>query len=199
MHPTTAEVRPTTSKPAAGFSRRVEKATSKDAELWKLRDAQPPDFPDNEETFSANIRTKFRTERTLREYHHLLSAYEKTRMAGEIFWGNFITSFRRHTIRSWTKGLKINWVDLLTCRGVHVSNDKTRPVIQNVIDIIYADRHVKEGPNKQVVDPPMGFEHEEAKEQETERRNDYSEETDECRNQEQKTLTQRFHEGYDQY
>lgn len=63
----------------------------------------------------------------LREYSQdLYITYERIYLRGEVLWENFITPFRPHTIRRWTKGNLIEWIDFQTSRGVHLDVDRAR-------------------------------------------------------------------------
>lgn len=44
----------------------------------------------------------------LREYTaSMLAAYHRTKMRGDVFWQDFITNFRPHTVLSWSRPIAI--------------------------------------------------------------------------------------------
>lgn len=76
--------------------------------------------------------------KTLRDYSsEMFTAFSKTSMRGEHLWTDFISSFRPHTIRSWTKPMLHEWRDLLIRRGIYVQTVRTRSPYEAIIDVLY--------------------------------------------------------------
>lgn len=68
-------------------------------------------------------------------------------------WLDFITAFRPHTIRSFTRPMITEWRDLLTKRAIFIDINRSRAPVEAIIDVIFRERHIgpKEGTNKEDV------------------------------------------------
>lgn len=76
--------------------------------------------------------------KVLRDYSSkLYEAYNKSSMRTENLWIEFITSFRPHTIRSWSKVQLHEWIDLLRNRGFTIKTTRSRSSYESVIDVLY--------------------------------------------------------------
>lgn len=57
-------------------------------------------------------------------------------------WPDFITAFRPHTIRSWTRSMITEWRDLFTKRGIFIDNNRSSPPVEAIIDLLFRVRHI---------------------------------------------------------
>lgn len=82
-------------------------------------------------------------QRSLQTYSEkMFASYQKTKLRGEYFWTEFITSFRPHTIKSWPRPVLSEWRDLIMQRGIYLDCDRSRSPYETVIDILYRDKHI---------------------------------------------------------
>lgn len=113
----------------------------------KERERGPyPNHSDDREPLPEGATKKILTAhaKVLRDYsHEEIVVYKKTRLTGEILWRSFITTFRPSTIHSLPRAILLEWLDLLTTREVFFDTDRTRPVAECIIDVLYRKDHVK--------------------------------------------------------
>lgn len=83
--------------------------------------------------------------KNLREYSNaMLSAYQRTKsMKDEVLWQDFITAFRPHTIRTWTRPMLCEWKGLLAQRGMFIDPNRNRAQHEAIIDILYREQHAQ--------------------------------------------------------
>ena len=127
-------------------------STSSNDEEPEVRDIFPyPNYSDDPDPLPQNASKEkeaaYKAE--LAEYSsELFTAYQKSKMRGEILWNDFITAFRPHTLRTWPRSVIIEWRDLLTQRGIYIEPNRRRSPIEAIIDILYREEHI--GPKHEI-------------------------------------------------
>lgn len=110
------------------------------------RELEPyPNHSDDPDTIDdkACKKDKVTHQNDLREYSHsMLSSYGRTKIRGELMWSEFITAFRPHTIRSWTRQMIVEWSDLLNKRGIYVENDRVKDPSEATIDLLFRNHNI---------------------------------------------------------
>lgn len=72
----------------------------------------------------------------------MLSAYMKTKMVGQALWLDFITEFRSHSIRSWTRPILATWMDFLIDRDVYVITGRSTSRSEAIVELLHLDAHI---------------------------------------------------------
>lgn len=119
---------------------------AQDESLRQTRDSRPyPNYADDPDPLpdESPKAKQVAHAKLLREYsHELYVTYKRTHMKGEKLWRSFITSFRPHTVKTWTRSNLIEWTDLLTSRGVYVDDNRSRSPTEAIIDLLYRSSHI---------------------------------------------------------
>lgn len=115
-------------------------------ELRRLRDTSPyPNYYDDPDQISdegPKARQTAHIKLLRASSNEIYVVIKRTHVKREHLWEMFISSFRPHKIRSWTWRNLIEWVELLTSRGIHLHNDRSRSPIEAIIDILYRNSRV---------------------------------------------------------
>lgn len=98
----------------------------------------PDPLPD---TSSATEKEKHRD--VLRNYGtEMLEAYKDTEMRGEVLWIDYLTAFRPHTIKSWTRPMLSRWTNLLTNRDIYETSGRQISKAQALVDLLYRENRI---------------------------------------------------------
>lgn len=123
-----------------------ERSKTMDEEFIQERELHPyPNHADDPDTLADSGPKARHTahKKQFREYYNeLYLASKRTHLKVECLWKKFLTAVRPHTVRIWSRANLIEWADLLSSRGVHVENNRSRAQSEFLVDFLYRKDNV---------------------------------------------------------